>query len=160
LLVGYRYFDTRQIEPLFCFGHGLSYTSFDYSDFKVAQGAETGGPLATVEFTLANTGDRAGAEVAQVYIHQSQPSLSRPFKELKGFRKIFLQPHERQTVSIPLDRSAFAFYDPNQKGWLAEKGEYEIFVGSSSRDIRLSGKFTLQQTSLNKLMLAAQLTTP
>jgi beta-glucosidase len=158
LLVGYRYFDTKEIEPLFPFGHGLSYTRFDYSDFKVATGAEAGGPLATVEFVLANTGDRAGAEVAQVYIHQSQPSLSRPYKELKGFRKIFLQPHERQTISIPLDRSAFAFYDPNQQGWLAEKGEYEIFVGSSSRDIHLTGKFTLEQTSLNKLMLSAQLT--
>jgi beta-glucosidase len=159
LLVGYRYFDTREIEPLFPFGHGLSYTRFDYSDFKVVQGSEPGGSLATVEFALANTGERAGAEVAQVYIHQTQPSLPRPYKELKGFRKIFLKPHERQMVSIPLDQGAFAFYDPNQGGWLAEKGEYEIFVGNSSRDIRLAGKFTLDQTSLNKLMVAAQLTT-
>jgi beta-glucosidase len=159
LLVGYRYFDTREIEPLFPFGHGLSYTRFEYSDFKLAQGPERDGPLATVTFALVNTGDRAGAEVAQVYIHQSQPSLPRPYKELKGFRKIFLKPGERQTVSIPLDRSAFAFYDPEQKGWLAEKGEYEIFVGSSSRDIRLAGKFNLEQTKLDKLMLSAQLTT-
>ncbi len=159
LLIGYRYFDTRKIEPLFPFGHGLSYTRFEYSDFKVTQSAETGGPLASVEFALVNSGDRAGTEVAQVYIHQSQPSLPRPYQELKGFRKIFLKPHERQTVSIPLDRSAFAFYDPGQRGWVAEKGEYEIFVGSSSRDIRLTGKFTLEQTSLNKLMIAAQLTT-
>jgi beta-glucosidase len=159
LLVGYRYFDTREIEPLFPFGHGLSYTHFDYSNFKLTQGTEAGGPLATVEFELANTGDQAGAEVAQVYIHQSQPGLPRPFKELKGFRKLFLQPHERRTVSIPLDQSAFAFYDPDQHGWLAEKGEYEIFVGSSSRDIRLSGKLALAQTRLSQLLLSAKLTT-
>jgi beta-glucosidase len=159
LLVGYRYFDTKEIEPLFPFGHGLSYTRFDYSDFKVSQGTGAG-TLATVEFSLANTGDRAGAEVAQVYIRQSQPSLPRPYKELKGFRKIFLKPHERQTVSIPLNQSAFAFYDPSQGGWVAEKGDYEIIVGSSSHDIRLTGKFTLPQTSLNKLMVAAQLANP
>jgi beta-glucosidase len=157
LLVGYRYFDTKEIEPLFPFGHGLSYTSFEYSNLKLAQGTEAGGPLATVKFTLANTGSRAGAEVAQIYIHQTQPSLPRPYKELKGFRKILLQPNERQTVSIPLGQGVFAYYDPKQGGWLAEKGEYEIFVGSSSRDIRLAGKFTLEQTSLKKLMAAAQL---
>jgi beta-glucosidase len=159
LLVGYRYFDTREVEPLFPFGHGLSYTHFEYSDFKLRQGAHPDGPLATVEFTLANTGDRAGAEVAQVYIHQSHPGLPRPVKELKGFRKISLKPHEHQTVSIPLTRSAFSFYDPNQQGWVAEKGKYEISVGSSSRDIRLTGKLTLAHTSLDKSTLSDRLTT-
>jgi beta-glucosidase len=159
LLVGYRYFDTKEIEPLFPFGHGLSYTRFEYSNIKLTQEAEAGGPLARVEFELANTGERAGAEVAQVYIHQFRPSLPRPFKELKGFRKVFLKPHERQTVSIPLEQSAFAYYDPDQGGWLAEKGDYEILVGSSSRDLRLSGKLTLEQTSLKRLMLSARLTT-
>ena len=156
LLVGYRYFDTKKIEPLFPFGHGLSYTHFDYSDLKLKPGAEAGGPLATVEFSLANAGDRAGAEVTQVYVRQSQPGLPRPYQELKGFQKTLLQPRERQTISIPLNESAFAYYDPNQGGWLAEKGEYEIFVGSSSRDIRLAGKFTLDQTRLKKLLAAAQ----
>ena len=109
-----------------------------------------------MEFALANTGDRAGAEVAQVYMRQIQPSLPRPNKELKGFGKILLQPGEHAAVSIPLRQSAFAYYDPNQGGWLAEKGDYEILVGSSSRDIRLAGKFTLAENHLEKLMAAAQ----
>ena len=159
LLVGYRYFDTKEVEPLFPFGFGLSYTHFQYSDFKLAPGAAPDGPLVTVGFALANTGDRDGAEVAQVYIHQCQPSLPRPFKELKGFQKTFLEAHERQTVSIPLTLGAFEFYDPNQQGWVAEKGEYEIYVCSSSRDIRLAGKFTLPRNSLNRPMLSAQVTT-
>ena len=156
LLVGYRYFDTKDVQPLFPFGYGLSYTRFSYSDLKLAQGAKLKGPLATVEFTVNNSGSRAGAEVAQVYIHQLKPSLTRPLKELKGFQRIDLKPGESRTVNLPLDHGAFAFYDPAQGGWLAEKGDYEILVGSSSRDIRLVGRFTLEQTTLDKLMLSAE----
>ena len=139
LMVGYRYYDTKKVEPLFPFGHGLSYTHFTYSNFHVAEGAP-----ATVQFDLSNRGSRAGAEVAQVYIHQVQPSLPRPLQELKGFRKISLAPGATQTVSIPLEIGAFSYYDPAKGGWLAEKGQFEIRVGSSSRDIRWSGKFTLE----------------
>lgn len=153
LLVGYRYFDTKEIEPLFPFGFGLSYTHFDYSQLKVTPAGQDG-VLATVEFDLANTGKRAGSEVAQLYIHQAHPALARPLKELKGFAKIFLEPGEHRTVVISLNRSSFAYYDPAQKGWLAEKGDYEILVGSSSRDIRLTGKFTLDQTTLDKLLVS------
>lgn len=156
LLVGYRYFDTKNVEPLFPFGFGLSYTRFGYSDLRIQQGTNLSGPLATIEFTLRNLGDRAGAEVAQVYLHQTQPTLPRPFKELKGFQRVFLKPGESRHISIPLDQASFAYYDPTQAGWLAEKGDYEIIVGGSSRDTRLAGKFTLQQSILDKQMLSAE----
>jgi beta-glucosidase len=150
LLVGYRWFDTKQIEPLFPFGHGLSYTRFDYSELKLAESAGTNGPLVTVDFELANVGDREGAEVAQLYVQDVQSTLPRPVKELKGFRKVSLKPGAKQTVSISLDRNAFAYYDPDKKGWIAEAGDFKILVGSSSRDIRLEGTFKLGQTTVGK----------
>jgi beta-glucosidase len=145
LLVGYRWFDTKKIEPLFPFGYGLSYTTFQYSNLKLISGPAGVGAAVTVEFDLANTGSRAGAEVAEVYVRELHPALPRPFKELKGFKKVSLQPGEKQRVSIILDRNAFAHYDPDKKGWVADKGAYRIFVGSSSRDLRLSGTFKLAE---------------
>ena len=150
LLVGYRWFDTKQIEPLFPFGFGLSYTTFAYSNLKLVASRDADGPVVTAEFDITNTGSREGAEVAQLYVHQAQPGLPRPAKELKGFRKVFLKPNEKQTVSIPLDRKAFAFYDPAKAGWLAEKGAFTILVGGSSRDIRLQDNFQLAQTTVEK----------
>jgi len=147
LLVGYRWFDTKQIEPLFPFGHGLSYTRFEYSALQIVPGTGAEGPVATVEFEIANTGAREGAEVAQVYVHENEASVPRPVQELKAFRKVSLQPGEKQTVTIPLGREAFAFYDPGQHGWVAEAGEFTIHVGGSSRDARLTGGFRLATTS-------------
>jgi beta-glucosidase len=146
LLVGYRWFDTKQIEPQFPFGFGLSYTTFQYSNLKLLQSG-TDGKVVTAQFDIKNSGSRAGAEVAELYVHQDKPSLQRPEKELKGFRKIFLQPGETQTVSISLDNSAFAFYDPDKKSWVAEKGGFEIRIGGSSRDLPLKDEFTLTQTA-------------
>lgn len=148
LLVGYRWFDTKNIEPLFPFGYGLSYTQFKYSNLNLVPGPDASGPPVTVEFELANTGSRAGAEVAQIYVQEVSPSLPRPLKELKGFKKVLLQPGEKQKVSIVLDRNAFAHYDPDKKGWVADKGAYKILVGGSSRDLRLTGKFHLSETTL------------
>jgi beta-glucosidase len=150
LLVGYRWFDTKKIEPLFPFGYGLSYTTFKYSALKLAADKDTKNPAVTVEFTLANTGKRAGAEVAEVYVQPLNPSVTRPLKELKGFAKVSLQPGEKQTVSVRLDQSAFSFYDPDKKGWVAEKGSYKIIVGASSRDITLSGNTKLAETAFAK----------
>jgi beta-glucosidase len=150
LLVGYRWYDTKNIEPLFPFGFGLSYTTFKYSNLNLVPGPEAPGLPVTVEFELANTGSRAGAEVAQVYVQEVSPSLPRPLKELKGFKKVFLQPGEKQKVSLTLDRSAFAHYDPDKKGWVADKGAYKILVGSSSRDLLLDGKFELAETTVEK----------
>jgi beta-glucosidase len=146
LLVGYRWFDTKNIEPLFPFGHGLSYTGFKYSGLKLVQDGDAKSPAVTVEFELANSGRRDGAEVAQVYVQEANPPVTRPAKELKGFAKIFLKPGEKQKVSIRLDPGAFAHYDPGQKGWVADKGDYNIIVGSSSRDIRLQGSCRLDET--------------
>jgi beta-glucosidase len=95
-----------------------------------------------------------------VYVHQLQPGLPRPTKELKGFAKVFLLAGQRQTVSVPLDVSAFSYYDPDKGGWLAEKGGFEILVGGSSRDIRWKGPYELEQTTLSKPMLSAELAMP
>src|ERR1039457_1793444 len=124
LLVGYRWYDTKNIEPLFPFGYGLSYTHFAYSNLNlVPNRGSTGLPL-TVEFELANTGGRAGAEVAEIYVQPIDPGVSRPVKELKGFAKVFLQPGEKQKVSVTLDESAFAYYGAGTRSWVAGKGEY------------------------------------
>jgi beta-glucosidase len=150
LLVGYRWFDTKKIEPLFPFGHGLSYTTFKYLKLNLVPVPGAPGLPVTVEFELANTGSRAGAEVAQVYVQEVSPSLPRPLKELKGFKKVFLQPGEKQKVAVALGQNAFAHYDPDKKAWVADKGDYKIMVGSSSRALLLDGKFKLAETLVEK----------
>jgi beta-glucosidase len=135
LLVGYRWFDTKQIDPQFCFGHGLSYTKFDYSNLKLIPGKDD--EAVTVQFDLQNIGDRDGSETAQIYLHYLQPRLEQPEKQLKGFSKIFLKPGQQQTVTVSLPRHAFEFYDPQKNAWVSDPGDYEIRIGSSSRDIRL-----------------------
>ncbi len=150
LLVGYRWFDAKDIKPEFPFGFGLSYTTFEYSNLKLVPGQDTNGPVVTAQFDIANTGARAGAEVAELYVHQDQPGLPRPPKELKGFTKVFLKPGEKKTVSIPLDQRSFAFYDPAKTGWVSEAGDFKILVGSSSQDILLQDTFHLAQTTVEK----------
>jgi beta-glucosidase len=99
---------------------------------------------------MNDVGAREGAEVAQVYVQDLQSTLPRPLKELKGFKKVTLKPGAKQTVSISLDRNAFAYYDPEKKGWIAEAGDFKILIGSSSRDIRLDGTFKLARTTIEK----------
>ncbi|HSV12712.1 MAG TPA: glycoside hydrolase family 3 C-terminal domain-containing protein [Tepidisphaeraceae bacterium] len=142
LLVGYRWFDTKQIEPLFPFGHGLSYTKFEYANLQLH---ETGTEL-TVEADITNAGERAGAEIVQVYVQPLHPSVERPAKELKGFAKVSLKPGEKQAATITLPPRAFAYYDPTKKSWVAEAGEYAILVGASSRDVRLRAEYKIPQT--------------
>jgi beta-glucosidase len=148
LLVGYRWFDTKEIEPRFPFGYGLSYTKFKYSNLNLVSKHDATGPPVTVEFKLANTGSRAGAEVTQVYVQEVSPGLLRPLKELKAFKKVSLRPGEKQKVSLALDWNAFAHYDPDKKGWVADQGAYKILIGSSSRDIRLRGTLELADTRI------------
>jgi beta-glucosidase len=149
LLVGYRWYDTRQVAPLFAFGHGLSYTQFGYSGLRIErEGAASGPPAWRVRFDLTNIGDRAGAETAQVYVRELRPGVFRPFKELKGFAKAFLRPGEKRTLSVPLEPDAFAFYNPGLGAWMAEKGEFEVMVGSSSRDIRLQGPVRIEKSAV------------
>ncbi len=142
LLVGYRWYDTKHIEPQFPFGFGLSYTTFEYANLKLIPG-DGSNALVTAQFDLKNTGNRAGAEVAQLYVHEQNPALPRPEKELKGFKKVFLQPGETRTVAIPLNRGAFSYYDPARKSWVAQPDVFEIEAGSSAGDIRLHDQFTL-----------------
>ncbi|MBW6478974.1 MAG: glycoside hydrolase family 3 C-terminal domain-containing protein [Bacteroidales bacterium] len=135
IYVGYRYFDTRNKEVVFPFGFGLSYTTFAFSDLKLTKKDNK----VVVECTVTNTGDREGAEVVQVYVHPKQPSVDRPVRELKGFEKVYLDPGASARLNIELDESAFKFYHPDELKWLLESGSYEIQVGNSSRDIKLTG---------------------
>ncbi len=142
VFVGYRWYDARDLAPLFPFGHGLSYTTFAYRDLRVAAQARIG-ELVHVAITVQNTGAVAGQEVVQVYVRDVQATLPRPPQELKRFAKIALAPGATQMVEFTLDERAFAFYDPYAKRWVVEPGEFEIRVGSSSRDIRAHQTITL-----------------
>jgi len=142
IFVGYRYYDARDVEPLFPFGFGLSYTTFACSDLWVPQEVKAGEPL-EVAVTVKNTGDRAGKEVVQLYVHDKASTLVRPPQELKGFKKVFLEPGASTVVNLVLDQRALSFYDPDREQWVAEPGEFEVLVGSSSRDIRARATFNL-----------------
>jgi beta-glucosidase len=132
------------VEPLFPFGHGLSYTTFEYRGLTVSpQKVKTGGEKVEVGLQVRNSGTRAGAEVVQLYVHDVESSLPRPEKELKAFGRVMLQPGETRGLTFTLDRSAMAFFDPGRGDWVAEKGAFEVLVGASSRDIRLKGAFSL-----------------
>ena len=139
VFVGYRWFDEKKIKPAFPFGHGLSYTKFALSQLAV----DSPGDSIRVAYNVRNTGDRAGAEVVQVYVAPPKSSVPRPPRELKGFAKVSLKPGESRQADIELRPSALAFYDVTLKKWKAERGEYEIQVGVSSRDIRLRSKLKL-----------------
>ena len=139
IYVGYRYYDKYKVEPQFAFGHGLSYTSFDYSNLKMT----TAGNTALVSFTVKNTGKVAGAEVAQLYVHQQNPLLPRPEKELKGFQKIALAAGEEKTVTITLNEDAFKYFNDVKNTWVMDNGNFDILVGGSSRAIKLNGTITL-----------------
>ncbi len=143
LFVGYRYYDAKDVAPLFPFGHGLSYTTFAYSGLKLPATVKPGKPV-TVKVTVKNTGAVAGKEVVQLYVADKAASLVRPQKELKRFAKIALEPGASQTVTFILDERALAFYDPYKGDWVAELGEFAVLIGSSSRDIRLAGTFVVE----------------
>lgn len=144
VFVGYRWFDAKDISPLFPFGHGLSYSTFALSNLRVEK---TDGALRVV-CAAKNTGSRAGAEVVQVYVAPPKSSVPRPPKELKGFERVMLQPGETRQVEIPLRPSALAFFDADTRQWKSEAGKYEIQVGCSSRDIRLRSTIVLQKDQL------------
>lgn len=129
LFVGYRYYDSTDTKVLFPFGYGLSYTHFTYSDMNVTE--------EEVTFTLTNSGDRAGAEIAQVYIGRKSGCVYRVKKELKGFKKVYLEPGESVSVKIKLDDKAFRYFDVNTLNWVVEPGTYTVYVASSVNDVRL-----------------------
>ncbi len=136
VFVGYRYFDTKGVEPQFPFGHGLSYTTFEYGGLQVAPD----GDKVKVSFTVTNRGKIAGAEVAQLYVGAPEGAADRPVHELKGFRKVLLQPGETSTVEMELGPDAFATFDMEQEKWVVPPGDYTIKAGGSSRDLPLQEK--------------------
>ncbi len=143
ILVGYRYADTKGVKPLFAFGHGLSYTTFAYGKLQADKPVTIDGNM-TFQLTVKNTGKRAGAEVVQLYIRDVQSSLPRPYKELKAFQKVFLQPNESKTVTFTIDKAALSFFDSAKHQWVAESGIFEAIVGSSSADLRGRVTFDLK----------------
>lgn len=150
IFVGYRYYDKKKIEPLFPFGYGLSYTTFAYRNLTITPAECEPTDAVTVTVEVANTGERPGKEVVQLYVRDLASKLMRPEKELKAFAKVMLNPGETRTVTFVLGQEAFSCYDTEEGGWLAEAGEYAILVGSSSRDIRLEGALTLKSTAVSR----------
>ena len=140
---GYRWYDSRNIEPLFPFGYGLSYTTFKYSELKVSKEKFNENDSLIVSFTIRNTGNVEGKEIAQLYIHDVKAAVPRPVKELKGFKKIDLKPGESKTIQITLNKKDFSYWNPSTKGWFAEKGKFILNVGSSSKDIKLQKEVEL-----------------
>jgi beta-glucosidase len=144
VFVGYRGYEHAGKKPLFPFGYGLSYTSFQYGGLKIKSASQTpGDALYEVSFDVTNTGKRAGAEIAQVYVGEKNPSVARPSKELKGFTKIELKPGETKTATVALNARAFAWYDAAAKQWRADAGAFDILIGRSSADIELTGRVML-----------------
>lgn len=143
IFVGYRYYDTAHKEVLFPFGYGLSYTEFKYSDLKLSADAIDENDVLKVSFKITNVGKVAGAEIAQLYVKDTESTLFVAEKQLKGFKKVYLEPGESDTVTITLDRRSFAYYNVSEKDWRVEAGDFEILVGASSRDIKLSSKVSV-----------------
>ncbi|HSB01327.1 MAG TPA: glycoside hydrolase family 3 C-terminal domain-containing protein [Anaerolineales bacterium] len=143
IFVGYRYYDKKELAPLFPFGHGLSYTTFQYSNLRLSAKSITPNELLKVRVDVINTGNVAGKEVVQLYVRDVSATVARPEKELKAFAKLELAPKQTRTVTFILDREAFWYFDVKKNAWTTEPGDFEILVGSSSRDIRLTAGFTL-----------------
>lgn len=143
IYVGYRYYDKADRDVLFPFGYGLSYTSFAYEDLRIAKTKIKAGDTVTVSCTVCNSGKRAGKEVVQLYIGHSERDGFFPVRELKGYEKISLEAGESKKVAFTLNERSFAYYDVSKNGWRCAPGDYELSVGASSRDLRLSGMVTI-----------------
>ena len=144
--IGYRYYDAADIDVEFPFGFGLSYTTFEYSDIKLSKDKMKDTDTVTVSFKIKNTGSVDGAEIAEVYVADKESTIFRPKKELRGFKKVFLKAGEEKEVSVELSKRAFAFYNVELGDWMVETGEFDILVGSSSRDIKLTASMTVEST--------------
>ena len=144
IYVGYRWVDKEKIRPLFAFGHGLSYTTFNIGKVSADKKEMTQDGQITFTVNVQNTGKRAGAEVVQLYISDLKCSVDRPLKELKGFQKVFLQPGESKNVSFTVNKDALSFYDEKIQDWKAEAGDFEALVGNASDNISSKVQFTLK----------------
>ena len=148
IFVGYRWTDKQQIKPLFPFGYGLSYTTFQVSNLRADKKEMTADDQLTITADVKNVGSLAGAEVLQLYISDTQSSLPRPVKELKGFKKVYLEPGETQQVSFIIDRSALSFYDEKTGAWTAEPGEFVAMVNNSSAPTKNHIRFILSSKTM------------
>lgn len=145
MLMGYRYYDTHPEKVWYPFGYGLSYTKFAYSNLEITpQKSDNPEQKIRVSFQVKNIGDMYGGDVPQVYVSEREPSVLRPYKELKGFEKVFLHPGETATVTIELDKSALAYYNTNENDWHVESGIYDIMVGKSAAEICLRGEYEIE----------------
>ncbi|MCW3795060.1 glycoside hydrolase family 3 C-terminal domain-containing protein [Paenibacillus sp. LS1] len=147
IFVGYRYYDKKELEPLFPFGYGLSYTTFEYADLKVDRTELTDQDEVNVQVRVTNTGDRAGKEIVQLYVSDVESTVIRPVKELKAFAKVALEPGKSEVVSFTLNKRSFAYYNVDMKDWHVETGKFEIQVGSSSRDIHVHTSVNVESTA-------------
>ena len=147
IFVGYRYYDRKETELLFPFGHGLSYTSFDFSDLRLSRERITDQESLTATVRVTNTGKRAGKTVVQLYVGDCESSVFRPVRELKGFEKIFLEPGESKDVSFTLDKRSFAYWNTKIHDWHVESGEFRIEIGHSSRDIACCAAVQVDSTA-------------
>ncbi|MBD3190278.1 MAG: glycosyl hydrolase [Candidatus Heimdallarchaeota archaeon] len=143
IFVGYRYFDRENIEPLFPFGFGLSYTDFDFENLKIDKEKMAEDQSIEVSVDITNIGERAGGEVIQLYIQDDASTIERPLKELRGFEKIFLEPNESKIVKFNILNNDLAFYDVNKQSWVTEEGTFTVLVGNSSRDTPSKTRFRL-----------------
>lgn len=142
--VGYRWTEKEKIQPLFAFGHGLSYTTFKYGKISLSKEVMNESDQLVVTIPVTNTGSCEGAETVQLYINDQKASLPRPVKELKGFRKVRLAPGETCNVSFVVDKESLSYYDPVKHGWVAEPGKFQALVGSASDDIKAKVIFELK----------------
>ena len=152
IFTGYRWYDSRDMHVNYPFGFGLSYTTFEYSDISLDANSIKDSETLKISFKLENTGDRAGKEVVQLYVSDEESVLPRPSKELKDFRKVYLEPGEEREVTFELDGRAFAYYDPYDSKWVIEPGTFEILIGASSRDIRLRSRVSIESTHPTKVV--------
>lgn len=144
IYVGYRWTDKKNIKPAFAFGHGLSYTQFAISNLRSDKNLMNQNDSITFTVNVKNTGKRAGAETIQLYIHDVKASVDRPYKELKGFQKVYLQPGESKDVNITINKQALSFYDETAASWKAEAGKFEALVGNASDQLKLKKAFELK----------------
>jgi beta-glucosidase len=136
LFIGYRAFDRTAVAPRFPFGHGLSYTTFEWGPASLSPASSGEGVPVVVEVPVTNTGLRRGVEIVQVYVGDPEASVIRPPKELKGFSRLALDPGETGVARVVLDERAFAFWDPATSAWTVEPGEFDVIVAASATDIR------------------------
>ncbi len=145
VFVGYRWYESKNIEPLYPFGHGLSYSTFEYSGLKLGKNQIQKGETLKLSFVLENTGRVAASEIAQLYVQDVNSSVARPIKELKDFIKVSMQPDEKLLVELEISEEDLSFWDETSSKWLAEPGKFNVMIGSSSKDIKLKGSFSLAE---------------